>query len=220
MATTPWWTNWNLNYTPDGFGRIYGGGSVQEAFYNTLQEWFPTYVALFNRQLGGEILKDVKEWRFRPDFSTDPRDYQPRILVSVPHTVGTPQRYQDGWRAQWRVDVMVYVFGTQDWQETQALTYAYATMMRALILQHPDLGGFAQTTMWESDEYLEGDHSSTRTRGIAHVQFIVTIGNVIDQNAGPPSINAAPAGAVTGPTTSPLPLQPDVASVDITISKE
>ncbi len=217
MATAPWWSVWNLNYVPDGFGTVYGGGSVQEAFYNTLQEWFPTYIALMNRQLGGDILQEVKEWRYRPDYSTDPRDYQPRILVTVPHTVGTPQRHQSGYRAQWRVDVMVYLYGTQDWQETQALTYAYATCVRALVLQHGDLGGFAQATTWESDEYLEGDHSSSRTRGIAHISFVVTLGNVGQQFSGPPSPAVAAAGAVTGPTTAPLAIPPDVATVNITM---
>jgi hypothetical protein len=215
-----WWTNWDLAYTPNEFGQVLGGGSVQEAFYNTLWKWFPTYVSEINRKLGSEILAVPREWRFRPDYRPMPKKAEAAILVTVPHTVGTPEIFKAGIRAQWRVDVMVYFFGTQNWQETQALTYAYAACVRTLILQQSDLGGLAQLTTWESEEYLEGEHSSTRTTGICHLSFIVTLGNVVDPDGGPASPLYAAPGTPTGPTTGSLPDQPNVATTKITISKE
>ena|ERR1017187_9784368 len=216
----PWWSNWNLSYSDSQYGPMYGGGSVQEAFYQTLQKWFPTYVAEMNRKLGGEILTASPEYRTEPNYRTLSKDVKASILVNVPHTVGTPQSFTAGVRAQWRVNVMVFVYGSKDWQETQALTYAYATCVRALILQQRGLGGIAQTTSWEGEEYLEGEHSSTRTTGIAHITFVVTIGNVGEPFKGPPTPAFAPTGAVTDPTLQPLPLQPDVATSTITIIKE
>jgi hypothetical protein len=217
---TPWWKNWNLEYTDNQFGPFFGGGSVQEAFYQTLELWFPTYIAEMNRKLGGEILTDVPQFRTEPDYRSLSSSQQCQILVNVPHTVGTPENFQAGVRAQWRVNVMVFVYGSKDWQETQALTYAYATTLRSLILQQRGLGGIAQTTTWEGEEYLEGEHSSTRTTGIAHVTFVVTIGNVNKPFGGLPASQFAPVGANTGPTLQPVPDQPDVETYDITITEE
>jgi len=216
----PWWSTWDLSYTANDFGAIYGGGSVQEAFYTTLQTWWPTYVAEVNRKLGAEILEVPVEYRFRPDYRTLPREASAAILVTVPGTAGRPETYQAGVRAQWTVDVIIFVYGTQDWQETQALTYAYAACLRALILQQRDLGGFAQNTVWESEKYLEGEHSGTRTTGVANLNFTVSLGNVTDVYGGPPEPQFTPPGNPTGPTTLPLVTQPEVATVDLTIIKE
>lgn len=218
---TPWWKNWNLEYASNEFGPFFGGGSVQEAFYQTLEKWLPTYVAEMNRKLGGEILNATGlQFRQEPNIRTLSPNIQAQILVNVPHTVGTPENFSAGVRAQWRVNVEVFVYGSKDWQETQALTYAYATVLRALILQQRGLDGVAETTTWEGEEYLEGEHSSTRTTGVAHVTFVVTIGYVAKPFGGPPMPQFAPAGAITGPTLQPLPDQPDVETFEITISEE
>jgi len=104
---------------------------------------------------------------------------------------------------------MVYVYGTKDWQETEALTQAYAACVRACLIQQRGLGGFAETTLWDGEEYLEGEHSSGRTTGIAHVRFIVTVGNAMDMYGGPP----APSTAAPEPLTI-------VTSANIQVEKE
>jgi len=175
MATQPWWTNWDLSYTNDAYGPLYGGHSVQEAFYNTLQTWLPSYIAEINRQIGATVLYEPYEYRHRPEFRTMPRGVSAAILVDVPNTIGIPQIHGNTTRANWRVEVMVYVYGTKDWQETQAMTSAYAAAVRAAIIQHRGLGGFAQTTNWEGEQYLEGEHTSGRTTGVAHLRFSVTV---------------------------------------------
>ena len=217
---TPWWYDWNLSYTDSAMGPMYGGGSVQEAFYQTLQKWFPTYVAEMNRKIGSDVLTASPEYRLEPNYRTLSKDVVASILVNVPHTVGKPENYTKGVRAQWQVNVMVFVYGSKDWQETQALTYAYATCVRALILQQRGLGGLASTTTWDGDEYLEGEHTSGRTTGIAHITFTVTVENVGEPFGGPPSAQFSPPGSITGPTLQPLPEQPSVATSGITITQE
>jgi len=216
----PWWSTWNLSYADSEFGDIYGGGSVQEAFYTTLQTWWPTYVAEVNRKLGASILEVPVEYRFRPDYRTLPREASAAILVTVPGTIGKPEVFQAGVRAQWTVDVIIFVYGTQDWQETQALTYAYAACLRTLILQQRDLGGFAQSTTWDSEKYLEGEHSGTRTTGVANLTFTVSLGNVTDVYGGPPDPLYTAPGNPTGPTTLPLAEQPTVTVAKPIIIKE
>ena len=220
MPKRDWWTDWNLSYFDDAYGPLYGGHSVQEAFYNTLQKWLPSYIAEINRNLGSRVLVEPFEYRHRPDYRTLPRNATAAILVEVPNTIGVPRIFQSSIRTNWRVEVMVYVYGTKDWQETQALTNAYASAVRAAIIQHRGLEGFAETTIWEGEEYLEGEHSSGRTTGIAHLRFAVTVGNVLNMNGGVPTVEYAPTGSITGPSLDPLPDPPVVEDVNITVNKE
>ena len=124
MAKRDWWTDWDLSYTDNIFGPLVGGNSVQEAFYKTLQEWLPTYIAEINRKLGSQVLLEPFEYRHRPEFRNLPRNASAAILIEVPNTIGVPRIYQNAIRTNWRVEVLVYVYGTKDWQETQALTSA------------------------------------------------------------------------------------------------
>jgi hypothetical protein len=220
MSKREWWTDWNLSYTDNIFGPLYSGHSVQEAFYNTLQEWLPTYIAEINRKLGSQVLLEPYEYRHRPEFRTLPRNASAAILVEVPNTIGVPRIYQDAIRTNWRVEVLVYVYGTKDWQETQALTSAYAAAVRAAIIQHRGLNGFAQTTIWEGEEYAEGEHSSGRTTGIAHLRFAVTVGNAMNMYGGPPSPQFAPTGARTGPSVLPPEPVQEVEEANIDVTKE
>ena len=197
MAKKEWWTDWSMSNLDDAYGPVYGGHSVQEAFYTTLQTWFPTYIAEFNRALGTDALAVPFEYRHRPDYRTHPRNAKAAVLVTVPGTAGQPEIYQSNVRAHFHVDVMVYLYGTTDWQETEALTQAYAACIRTCIVQNRSLGGLAESTIWMGEEYLEGEHSSGRTTGVSHIRFLVTVANVMNIYGGVPAPStSAPAAAV------------------------
>ena len=220
MSSRTWWTDWNLSYLDDSYGPLYGGHSVQEAFYNTLEKYLPDYVAQFNRNLGSQVLKVPFEYRHRPEYRTMPKGVSCAILVEVPKTASPPRVYQSGIRADWEVEAFIYVYGTQDWQETQALTQAYAACVRACIIQNRGLGGFAETTMWDGEQYMEGQHVATRTTGIAHVSFTVTVGNAMSIFGGLPSPQYAPTGAVLAPSTEEATPTPIAEQANVTIDKE
>ena len=209
MASNEWWTNWSMTDLGDAYGPVYGGHTVQEAFYTTLQKWFPTYIAEFNRAIGSSVLAVPFEYRHRPDFRTLPRNAKAAVLVTVPGTAGEPEIYQKNVRAHFHVDVMVYIYGTTDWQETEALTQAYAACIRTCIVQNRALGGLAESTIWMGEEYLEGEHSSGRTTGVSHIRFLVTIANVMNIFGGVPFPS----------TTAPAPL-PEVETYNIIVEKE
>lgn len=220
MPLRDWWENWDLSYVDDVYGPVYGGHSVQEAFYRTLQEWFPTYIAEFNRKLGSKVLEVPFEYRHRPEYRTLPRNATAAVLVEVPKTVGLPEAYQDGIRTNWMVDVMVFIYGTKDWQETQALTQAYAACIRTCIIQNRGLGGFAETTMWDGEEYLEGEHSSGRTTGVSHVRFTVTVGSAMNMYGGLPLEQYAGTGVNTAPTTNAPDPVPQVLTTNVEVQRE
>ena len=220
MAQRDWWTDWNLSYTTDPYGPINGGNSVQEAAYNTLEKWLPSYIAEFNRKLGSEVLVAPFEYRHRPEYRTLPRNATAAVLLSVPSTASTPEVYQSNIRVNWNLEAMVFVYGTKDWQETEALTQAYAACVRACIIQNRGLGGFAETTLWEGEEYLEGEHSSGRTTGIAHVRFVVVVGNAMNMYGGVPKPEFAPPGAITYPSTEPATPTQVVEIANIEVQRE
>jgi hypothetical protein len=117
------------------------------------------------------------------------------------------------------MSVEVYLYGTTDWQETQAMTMAYAAMVRTLLVQNQDLGGLSNSVVFESEEYYEGEHTATRTTGIAILHFAVTVMNV--QTIDGPPLTTDPyigAGSQTAPSTSPLPPDPEATTSAVTVT--
>ena len=199
-----WWLNWNYQYVnEDVYGPLVGGHTIQEGFYATLQKWLPAYLAEFNRNLGGEVLKLPRAYRLKPDWETLPRGVESQILVISNGTKGAPQRLQGNTRSTWEAQASIFVAGTKDWQETQAISLAYGAAVRACIAQHPGLEGIAETTLWMGERYLEKEHISTRIIGLMTVNFEVTVANTLNVFGGPPKPEYAAEGTVTDPTLDP-----------------
>lgn len=215
-----WWENWNLNYFTNQYGRIYGAGSVLEATYRTLEKWLPTYVVEFNRQIGAEILRVPIYRSIRTDYDTlSAASDQPRLEVTVPHTIGEVGQKGRSLQVTWRLSVEVHLYGTTDWQETQAMTMAYAAMVRTILVQNQDLGGLSNTVIFESEEYAEGEHTSTRTTGITLLLFAVTVMNVQSIDGPPIALDPFLAeGAITAPTFQPIPPNPEAENSQVTVT--
>jgi hypothetical protein len=220
-AMPRWWENWDLNYFDSQYGRVYGAGSVLEAGYRTLEKWLPSYVAEFNRQISADILQTPIYRTIRPDYDTLSADSdQPRLIVTVPHTIGEVGQLGRSYQVTWRLSVEVYLYGTTDWQETQAMTMAYAAMVRTLLVQNQTLGGLTRSVIFESEEYYEGEHTSTRTTGITLLHFAVTVDNV--QTIDGPPISEDPylgEGSPTAPSLNPLPPNPVAETSKVTVIK-
>jgi hypothetical protein len=215
--TTIDWSRWNTSYTDDRFGPMQGGQTVQEAVYNTIQTWIPAYVAEMNRQLGITELQIPKEYRFRPDYVPEPSDEAPRVLVLVHGLIGVPERFQTNLHSHWEAEVSTYIYGPQDWQYTQALTMAYTTCIRTLLVQQGSLGTVAETTKWTGEKYLEGEHSSTMTRGLGICTFDVCLSTTFDPTAGPPSPTYGPPGSWLPTVQPPTPVPTvDTTNVEVT----
>lgn len=206
---TNWWVNWDLTYFPNTFGEVVGGHSVQEALYHTMEKWVPTYIYEINRHLGSDVLRVPKKYRQRPENKPLSPGYDPNVLVNVPGTIHEPEVEQHATRVHWEAEIGIFIYGSADWQHTQALTYAYGTAIRTAILQHRDLGGLAETTHWVSEKYLEGEHNSSRTTGCAYLTFDVEIHNAVDQYGGP----ALPQWTAEGNKIGPNLLPPDPAPI-------
>lgn len=206
------WTQWSLSYLDDVYGPLFGGHSVVVAATNTLKEWLPSYINEMNRNLGVQLLSIPQEYEFRPNYTPAPLNTnEPQVLVDCPGTAATaqPKRRSDGIGAAWDVQVGVWLYGSSDWREVQALVYAYMAAIRAVLVQQGSLGGFADATRWLSEQYTEQEHHSTRTIGLGVVKFEVNVLNVLNPFGGPPLPSLLP----------PRPL-PDVEQVEVTLTNE
>ena len=222
LTPEKWWLDWNkLGYAnPDIFGPIVGGHTIQEAIYTTLQTWLPTYIAEFNRVLGGPVLKVPQTYRVKPEHRNLTPEVEASVFVSCDGTKTRPERHSHQTRAVWNVKVSLMINGSMDWQETQAITFAYGAAARTAIAQHESLGGIAESTMWIGEEYLEKEHLSNRTLGLIVIDFEVTTAATLDVRAGPPSPQYAATGATTDPSVLPYQDAPEVSTANITIKKE
>jgi hypothetical protein len=219
-ASTRWWENWDLNYVTSQYGKIYGAGSVLEATYRTLETWLPSYVAEFNRQIGADILRVPIYRSILPDYDTlSSESDQPRIIATVPHTIGKVGQLGRSYQVTWRLSTELYLYGTTDWQETQAITMAYAAIIRTLLVQNQTLGNLARSVIFESEEYYEGEHTATRTTGISHLDFAVVVDNV--QSIDGPPLSSDPylgEHSPTAPSSSPLPPDPMAKTSEVTVT--
>ena len=215
----PDWSAWNLNYITDAYGAVFGGHSVQEAMYRTLEKWLPTYIYEFNRQLGSQVLVVPKRYTKMPDNRTLTRGIECALLVATNSTSGPPERQGDGsYNTVWEAEVSAYVFGSGDFLQTQAITYAYAAAVRAAVVQHKSLGDFASTSHWTHEEYKYGEHSSTRYTGLAKVVFDVVVFGAVNDLLGPPLAEFAVQPSYAQPTLGVTPMQPEVETVGVTVT--
>ena len=194
--------DWNLSYLPDAFGPLYMGGSVEVAMIRTLEEWLPTYVAEINRQLGAPILTVPQSYLYQPsERPIAPKTAQ--CMVVVPSTIGVPERKvsvgtgQGATRATFDARVTVFFGGTQDFNESEEIGYAYAAAVIPAIAQNPSLGGFAEITKWHGCKVGSEGRSSTYWRMITIALFGVTVANVMSPFGGIPTPSVlAPAAPI------------------------
>ncbi len=206
-------TQWNLSYGGDVFGPLFGGGSVKEATIRTLQLWLPSYIAEINRQLGTSALFVPKDYLYKPDE----RPIAPAssaVTVMVPRTAGVPERlHSSGTRATFVDNVQVWFAGTQDWNESEEIAWAYGSAVVGAIVQHPSLvppgSDFAEATVLQSMALgPREERSSTLYRVSVMCQFHVVVANIVSPFGGPPLPSVG----------TPADL-PDVTSENITVSQ-
>jgi hypothetical protein len=192
------WELANLLQAPDEFGPVYSGGSVQQAIELCLREWLPSYITAINRKLSMPVLTLPMHWELEPDYRPQTPDVECDVMVHVPGTVGAPLQLTSGTIATWEADVACHVFGTRSWRETEVITYAYGSAVRACIAQHrslvtfPDGTKFAQQSKWMGDRYLKAGFD-TRCKAVIQSTFHVVINSAVDVNAGPVLPSQAPS---------------------------
>lgn len=215
-----------------GFGPFVGGWTVRAALLSTINTWAPTYVPMAAAATG-LALREFETWRLEAVDHARGGNTAPTWVVSARNVLGKPTRQGSGvYRAEYAATVGIYANG-RDWDETEDLCWIYAAVIRNLVLQHPSLGGVAQTTWWEAETYQEIEAQALRTEGLATVRFGVRLTGVVDANAGPanpgdaaPNWPAVTSSNVTVTNTTPKSaaappvVPPNVAEVNAILTAE
>lgn len=170
------------------FGPIVTGRAVRLAMRNHLQLWFPTYLAEVAR-LEGEDPASMPLFRSWVSALEMPEgkyeEHQmPSCVIVAPGVLGEPQRRGGSTIATWAVSVGCVVSG-QDRESTFNLSEIYAAAVRAAVVQHPSLGGFATATDWLGERYDDIPNDMLRTLAAGSVQFAVQVYSATILNAGP-----------------------------------
>ncbi len=170
------------------FGVIVTGKQVRTAMQAHLRQWFPTYLAELSRsddRYGGDLplfrsyvsLLDMPDGRYV-------EDQMPSCVVVAPGLLEQPTKHRGVYIARWAVNVGAVISG-QDRENTFDLTELYAAAIRAAVVQHPSLGGFATATDWLGERYDDIPNVMQRTLGAGTVQFSVEVQGAVDAQQGP-----------------------------------
>lgn len=179
------------------FGPIVTGKTVRNRMSGHLRTWLPTYLPEISRQDGraAEALPLPRSWVSALDL-TDGKfieDAMPSCVVVAPGLIEEPVRKSGMWIATWAVSVGVVVSG-QDRENTFDLSELYAATVRAAVLQHPSLGGFATGIDWMGERYDDIPNEMLRTLAAGTVQFAVEVQDALRPADGPeePLVDAIP----------------------------
>lgn len=185
------------------YGRIITGGDVERAVLATLREHAAEYVEEVERQQGREpgALARPRGYIVASQFQRWPEDQLPVVVVISPGFAGPPRRAGDGRiMARWSVGVGVIVSSAHR-EAARDNGQLYAAAMRALVLQHEDLGGLAAGVELQDEDYSDFPFISTRTLMSARVLFSATVDDVTSAGWGSPPWGRPPTP--TDPTDPP-----------------
>lgn len=196
------------------FGRVVTGTDVERAVLDTLKAWMREYLAWVERhaERSPRSLQMPRSWVSATEVERWPEEQLPSVLVLNTGLAEPPERDGEGaFRASFAVGIAVIV-SAKDRAETDELSKLYVTAIRAALLQHPSLGGFADAVEWVDENYdaLPAGPGGSRRRQLAagQVVFRVTVGDVLVSPGGP-----------TAPRDNPYeePEWPFAETVEVTI---
>jgi len=197
-------------------GPIVTGRDVELATLNFLRRWAGTYLAELERQKGYTpgSLPRPRSWTTAPDFESWPEDQLPRVMLVSPGLVEVPLADGAGsYRAKFGLGLAVIV-SAKTLEETAALAKLYCAALRAAIIQHQSLEGFAAGIEWLDENYDDLPFDDTRSLGAGQAVFAVEIDGITRRYNGPKTPAEPP-----DPDYSPLPEDPYATDVQVTVQR-
>lgn len=179
------------------FGPIVTGKDVRFAMRSHLKMWLPTYLAEIARGDGrlGSALPLPRSWVSALDLPDGKfiEDQMPSCVIVAPGMIEEPMKQGGLYICRWGVSVGLVV-GGQNRENTFDLSELYASAVRAAVLQHGSLGGFATGTDWIGERYDDIPNNMARTLAAGTVQFSVEVQGALMPGEGPdsPLVNPVP----------------------------
>lgn len=174
------------------YGDIVSGRDVRVAAGDTIKKWGRTYISEIARQegLAADALPGFRSVTGATDLDAWAEDQLPAAVVVVPGLIEEPKRRGRTWEARWALGIGIVAASTTR-EATQDLVSRYAAAVRALVLQHPSLGGMASGLAWLGERYDELPTEDQRTIGAGQLMFAVTVEHVTSAD-GPRDVPADP----------------------------
>lgn len=194
------------------YGRIITGADVETAAEATIKIWQADYLAEVASQSGltRGVLPQFRSFPRLLDVSKWGEDQTPSCVISAPGTLQSPTVMQRKVNVRWALGIGCIV-SAKDMPSTLRLAQLYTAAVRALILQHPSLGGFSDGIAFISERYDELDANDSRSIASGVVQFGVDVLGITDVSQGP----STPSSDATLPSGD----WPEVASVGVDVEK-
>jgi hypothetical protein len=195
-------------------GPIVTGRDVELAALRMLKRWSSTYLAEAERQTGRTVgsLPRVRAWTTAPDFEKWPEDQLPCVLLISPGLAEPPNvRGTGNYRARFSLGIAVIVSAAR-MDDTAALAKLYCATLRACLLQHQSLEGFAAGVTWLDENYDDLPSIDDRSLGAGQAIFAVEVDGISTRWNGPTSPDSEPPE----PPTDPIPADPTAERVVVT----
>jgi hypothetical protein len=193
-------------------GPLVSGRDVELATLALLKRWAGTYLAEAERQRNRApgSLPRIRGWTTASDFEKWPEDQLPCVLLVSPGLAEVPRPDGAGaYRAKFSLGVAVIV-STARMDDTAELAKLYTAALRACILQHQSLEGFASGIDWLDETYDDLESIDTRSLGAGQAIFSVQVDGFARRWNGPTTPDDPPAV-----DTDPLPIDPTATRVVI-----
>lgn len=181
------------------FGAILDGTEVEEAVLETVRLWEATYLREIEEQKGLDP-NSLPAFRSRFAVSEDepdrwPEDQLPSLVVACPGTLGEPKSDGEGaYHATFAVEVGVIVSANEE-GATNRLAKRYAAAVRAILVQHSSLGGFARGLDWMGEAYDRVvERPDQRMLRATVLPFSVEVDDVVQAAHGPTELPVEDAG--------------------------
>jgi hypothetical protein len=169
------------------FGNIITADELENAVEATLRLWFRTYLNEIELQKGVPDfgLVNPRSVVRHVELIDFPEEQLPRLMIVSPGMAKPPLMEGDGtYRGFWRIGISL-INSARDRDSTNRNSKWYAGAIRAIILQHRSLGGFADGVSWEDENYMDGPVEADRTLALCTNEFIVEVEGIVDRKSGP-----------------------------------
>jgi hypothetical protein len=198
-------------------GPILTGAQLEAAAVTTTQTHLDSYLREMERQVGedlnldGAALPSVRSWTTGNSLDLLPEDQLPAVVCISAGLADAPTRAGGGlYTATWALAFGV-VCSANTQEQTNTLAKTYIAAIRALLIQHPTLGGYAQGLDWIDENYDELEIDDHRTLAAATATFNVEITSVTSTYGSPTEGGAAGPTVETYQITSqPTPLNQEI----------
>lgn len=160
---------------------------VENAVKDTLELWFPTYLAELERQTGRDpgVLPAPRSYSTSNEVDRETAAQLPAVILISTGLAGPPERDGDGvYSAAWRIAVGVVVSaGTRD--ATNDLVGIYAAAARMIVIDKPSLGGFASGVALQDENYTDAPSDYLDVGSVATVVCDVHVESAFAATGGP-----------------------------------